>query len=378
MGDMTNNGTDQLDMFTPATAAAVYGAVLGHVRIMLKAGKQPATSELLNEIESKWGWMSRLVLKDVIHELRDDPGLPRAIRDYLSHTQNDEAIKLALRDGLEANKEHQSSIDNLLKKSILYRSSREFGETIRFMARFKKYKPFNNMLVRAQRPGCSFYATEKDWHERFERCIKEDARPVMILAPMHPVLCVYELDDTEGPPLPDEFENFAAATGEWKPEVFDRLSENAKRDRIRIDVRSLSSTLAGYAQRMLLDQSDWKMRVVLRKVSETRSRFATFCHELAHIYLGHLGSDLDNWWPHRTNLDHRTAEIEAECVAHIVTSRVGLTTTSEQYLASYFESDSIPETVSIELISKVAGRLEEMTKSLMPVRKSRTMEQAGA
>ena len=265
MNDITDNGIAETDIFSHPTADAIHKAVLGHVKMTLQAGKQPVASELLDEIEREFGWMSRLVLKDVIHELRDDPSLPRAIRDYLSHTQDDEAIELALRDGLEANKEHQSSIDNLLKKSVLYRSSQEFRDTIQFMARFKKYKPFNNMLVRVQRPGCSFYATEKDWHDRFERSIKEDARPVIILAPMHPVLFVYELDDTDGPPLPDDFEKFATASGDWKPGVLDKVLENAERDRIQVRVGTLSSTLAGYANRELRDRSKWKMRVVLRE-----------------------------------------------------------------------------------------------------------------
>jgi hypothetical protein len=167
MNDITDNGIAETDIFAHPTADAIHKSVLGHVKMTLQAGKQPVASELLDEIEREFGWTSRLVLKDVIHELRGDPSLPRAIRDYLSHTQDDDAIELALRDGLEANKEHQSSIDNLLKKSVLYRSSREFADTIQFMARFKKYKPFNNMLVRVQRPGCSFFATERDWHARF-------------------------------------------------------------------------------------------------------------------------------------------------------------------------------------------------------------------
>jgi hypothetical protein len=45
------------------------------------------------------------------------------------------------------------------------------------------------------------------------------------------------------------------------------------------------------------------------------SRFGVLCHELAHVLLGHLGSDLDRWWPARANLDHATVEIEASLPA---------------------------------------------------------------
>jgi len=40
------------------------------------------------------------------------------------------------------------------------------------------------MLVRLQNPTCGFYATERDWDDRFGRNLKEDARPMLILAPM--------------------------------------------------------------------------------------------------------------------------------------------------------------------------------------------------
>jgi len=52
---------------------------------------------------------------------------------------------------------------------------------------------------------------------RFGRALKEDARPMLILAPMHPVMLVYDLDQTEGEPLPKELKNFARFEGEWDP-----------------------------------------------------------------------------------------------------------------------------------------------------------------
>jgi hypothetical protein len=82
-----------------------------------------------------------------------------------------------------------------------------------FMGSFRDYAPFNNMLVRIQNPSCSFYATETDWSRRFERHIKEDARPMLILAPMHPVMLVYDLDQTHGKDLPAELSRFARFEG---------------------------------------------------------------------------------------------------------------------------------------------------------------------
>jgi hypothetical protein len=154
------------------------------------------------------------------------------------------------------------------------------------------------MLVRIQNPSCSFYATETDWVRRFERHLKEDARPMLILAPMHPVMLVYDLDQTDGKELPKELSRFAHFEGDsWNPNWLHRTVENAKvRDRIRIDFKTLSSTNAGFAT-LARGDADSKMRIAIHETLDDRSRYGVICHELAHIYLGHLGTDNDYWWP---------------------------------------------------------------------------------
>jgi hypothetical protein len=97
----------------------------------------------------------------------------------------------------EGNREVISSIDTLLEASGRYRNSAEFLEMVEFTGRFRDYAAYNNMLVQVQNPSCAYYASEKDWYERFGRGIKEDARPMLILAPMHPVMLVYDLDQTQ-------------------------------------------------------------------------------------------------------------------------------------------------------------------------------------
>jgi hypothetical protein len=67
------------------------------------------------------------------------------------------------------------------------------------------------------------------------------------------------------------------------------------------------------------------MRIVIHEALDGPSRFGVLCRELAHIYLGHVGSDRDHWWPSRRELNHQTVEIEAESVAFLVTSRKRLT-----------------------------------------------------
>ena len=207
-----------------------------------------------------------------------------------------------------------------------------------FMAAFTQYSPYNNMLVRLQNPFCTYFANERDWRRRFGRAVKEDARPMLILQPMGPVTTVYDLDSTTGPPLPEDLVDFARfkIKGEWKPEWLERLVANAQRHRIRVDFKPLSSTYAGFA-RVTRGPEGEKFRIVVHDENEPGDRFGVLCHELAHIFLGHLGSDRDRWWPARSHLGRRAVEIEAEATAYIVTRHLGLEGTSAEYLSSYVD-----------------------------------------
>ena len=107
-----------------------------------------------------------------------------------------------------------TGIDELLRQGLAYRDSGQFQEMIQFLAKFRDYSPFNNLLVWTQRPGCRLFATRSKWEKKFKRRVVEDARPMVILAPRTPVLLVYDVDQTDGPPLPAELEEFAQFRGE--------------------------------------------------------------------------------------------------------------------------------------------------------------------
>jgi hypothetical protein len=350
--------------------AAEVGQLLADV---LKSGARPSAHELLAKVEAKYGPLARWDLLDAIRAAEARSGaaaLTSADRAYLRVMQDDGSLDAALRGEGATKNDVVSTVDTLLRQSAVYRSSAEFREMIEFMAKFRRYSPYNNMLVRIQNPRCGFYATEKTWMERFKRRVKEDARPMLILAPMHPVMLVYALDDTDGPPLPAKLADFAQFTGDFDPEWLRQLIANAAGHRIRIDFQPLSSTYAGFATQHLTS-GDWKMRIAVHEGLDAPSRFGILCHELAHVLLGHLGSDYDGWWPARSNLSHRTVEIEAEAVAHIVTTRFGLVGHSAGYLSSYTRDGAIPETVSLDFIAKVAGHIEKMATEPMPARKPR-------
>ncbi len=347
--------------------------VMNWLRAILKGSARPAASELLSQLEAKAGGLARWHLRETLkaEAERTGPDAPkRADREYLRVMLDDGSLDAALRGEGAAEKEVVSTIDTLLRQSAVYRSTDKFHDMIGFMAKFRRYSPYNNMLVRTQNPSCGFYATERDWAERFKRSVKLDARPMLILAPMSPVMLVFDLDQTEGDPLPEHLAEFAQFRGAFDDAWLNRLTENAAGHRIQVDFKPLSSTRGGFATRAL-ESARWKMRIVVHDGLDKASGFGVLCHEVAHVLLGHLGSDRDGWWPARSNLDHRAVEIEAESVAHIVTARFGLEGTSASYLSGYTKDAALPASISLDTIAKVASHIEKMATETMSARKPR-------
>jgi len=345
--------------------------VMDAICMILDRCAQPSAWELLERLDQKSGSKVRWAVPDAVQRLANAQRLTRSHREYIQHLLASEDWRRALKGVEKPGQEIESTIDALFRESAAYRNSKAFQEMVSFMANFRDYAPFNNMLVKLQNPSCGFYATQSDWNKRFERQLKEDAHPMLILAPMHPVMLVYDLDSTEGATLPQELEQFAEFEGEWDPTWLSRTLKNAStRDLIRIDPVKLSSTNAGFAT-ISSGQGGMKMRIGLHNELDEPSRYGVLLHELAHIYLGHLGGDKDGWWPSRGNLGRRTMEVEAEASAYIVSRRAGLKGASPAYVSRYLDGDATLETISLDLIAKVAGRLEQMGRGTLGKRRPR-------
>jgi len=331
--------------------------------------RQGSASELVRELESEVGWPARHVLASVLDELRASRELPETARKYLRHTLTGGEVIKALAGRVTPDHELQASLDQLFGKSHRFRQSRKFAEAVEFIAKFRDYSPFNNMLAYLQNPMATYFATARHWHKTFGRSVKEDARGMVLLAPRTPVLIVYDVADTEGPPLPDKLRVFAKTSGRFNPAILDRTVKNAERDRIHVERKPMGQLRGGFSTTPIYN-AKWKMRIGLRDELDPPAAYSVLCHELAHIYLGHVGADPDDWWPYRTNLTEGVIEIEAESVAHIVCRRAGLETRSVEYLSSYVEDNSDIDGISLDLVSRIAGRIEEMGRRLMPPREA--------
>lgn len=334
----------------------------------LLARSRPSARELVEHVETHLGMKARWDIESAVRQLSVDKGLTQDARAFLLAMLESD-LSAALRGKAERDQDAHTGIDELLRQGQAYRDSAAFSEMIQFCAKFREYAPFNNLLVRTQNPSCAFFATQAHWRNAFHRSIKEDARPMVILAPMQPVLLVYDIDQTEGPPLPAQLEEFGRFDGKWKPDWLARMVENAARHyAIRVDFKTLSSTHAGFAT-IDRQQRSHKMRIALHNGLDEPSRFGVLCHELAHVFLGHLGNDDDRWWPNRWNIDRHSMEIEAEATAFIATWRIGLRGSSPAYVSQHLPEGQVPPGVSADHIAKIAGRIEQMARERLPERR---------
>src|SRR6202158_4064123 len=228
----------------------------------------------------------------------------------------------------------RAALDELFTLARKYNSSDAYLELMRFVGRFRFYSPFNAMLIYTQMPGAQFVCTARRWRKDYRREIKIDARPIVILQPMGPILFVFDVSDTaplpNTRPLPIRVQDpFHVRSGKIGGQLALTV-ENAKRDGVRVSERADGSQRAGSIQWAAAGQHLeftiakrpapkstqvplW-FALLLNSVLSAESRYGTLVHELAHLYCGHLGTPNARWWPDRQNLSHDVREFEAGSV----------------------------------------------------------------
>jgi len=93
---------------------------------------------------------------------------------------------------------------------------------------------------------------------------------------------------------------------------------------------------------------------------EPSVQFATLTHELAHLYLGHLGPDAYLKIANRDRPSHDQQELEAESVSYLVCSRNGVTSRAADYLANYVSAHTTMGNLDLYWILKAAGQIESI------------------
>lgn len=266
-----------------------------------------------------------------------------------------------------AAEETRAQLDQLLEDSRLYKSSRGYKALMDFCSQLRGFAPFNSMLLHIQKPGITYAASAREWQERFQRQPKPDARPLLILWPFGPVALVYDVQDTEGAALPQDAFAFPTTGG--------ITTERMTKMLVRIDRRNIKPALfdggdgkAGsisveYRAPQVKGSKGKKAkpnryRLAINRNHDANTQFSTLVHELAHLYLGHLGEDRHLRIDGRAHVSHQQCELEAESVAYLVSKRQGVHCRSHTYLSNYVSQHTEVGDLDLYQVMKVAGHVE--------------------
>jgi len=281
-------------------------------------------------------------------------------------------------------------LDKLFQEIGTYRKTKEFKELLDFVKKFPKIAPFNAMLLHIQKPGSNYVTSAAEWQNTFERLIKPEARPMVILRPFGPVSFVFDLSDTYGDkPFPKELLDPFGVEGKISDVEFKRMIRNLKCDGILYSKADFGTDMAGMicnsaGGRETKIQNPTKevwvkvlYDMVVNKNNEVETRFVTVLHELGHLYCGHLGSPDLKWWDDRRGLHKNEREFEAECVCWLVCERKGINNPSAAYLNDYLENNEYIPDISTDTILKAVSIIESMINEKKNPRKeiiSKTVE----
>ncbi|QBY56182.1 hypothetical protein [Cupriavidus oxalaticus] len=256
----------------------------------------------------------------------------------------------------------RSLLDQLVADSLLYRCGEEYKKLLTFVIRLRNFAPFNAMLLQVQKPGLMYAASAFDWHTRFQRRPKPDARPLLILWPFAPVALVYDVQDTTGNPLPDGV-NVFSATGVMTSSRIAEFAHLLNKRSILVHWFDGGDGNAGYITSIkspIAPDFVGQYRLGLNRNHTHAVTFATIAHEMAHLCLGHLGKDNKLKIPARRLLTLKERELEAESVAYIVCNRNGVTPNSERYLSAYLKNESDAQNMDTYQIMRAAGQVEAL------------------
>ena len=287
----------------------------------------------------------------------------------------------------ERKREIKENIDELFALVKKYRNKEEFWKLLEFVGKSHYMAPYNAMLVRLQKPGCTFVFNVKGWR-RYNRQPKPNAQNLITLVPFGPVQCMFDYSDTEhikgsGPEttiegLMKEWDNSLLKTrGKVSAKEFDNLTANLPEYGICIDDNfNAGNTYGGYI--MNYDGGDLTINIDAKNYINFKSRFIisvnknqtrecafhTICHELGHLFCRHIFYDRSK----KRHLSLKEREFEAETVAWLVCKRHGVDNPSEEYLVGYSQDGKIPM-ISLDFVMRAVAEIEKMLSAKMFVKK---------
>ena len=289
----------------------------------------------------------------------------------------------------ESIKKTRNYLDELFKAVKQYRSSKHYMELLDFCTKFKSYSIFNNMLIYWQLPGAQYVLPAEEWRKKYNRIVKTDERPLIVLQPFGPVMFLYDISSTvpvdpNDDRIPIEcLEPYKCVNLPVTPTVYNTLLKNLPYFGISLGEFQTGADYAGKLEcsndsdPMLIYEitsKNYKKSFKYHcqytlKFSSTQHdntiKFATIIHELGHLFLRHISCRYTDKWQHpRLQLSHAIKEFEAESVASMVCAHQGIDSQSHKYLVNYCDNNSEIPDVSVDEIFRAVTQIEKLLRPM--------------
>ena len=285
--------------------------------------------------------------------------------------------------------EDKTELEQLFLSIKEYRNSKNFKELLDFIAKLPGMAPFNAFLLFTQNPKTSCLVAKKEyWEKKYNRQIKKDARPLVILKPFGPVSFVFDVTDTSGEELPKDLLKNVDTTGTIKFNKI-QLEQNLLYDSLiyteeeshNLDYGGIERIYPKKITKNIKNEQyifNINYKITVNKKKNEATQFTSLIHELGHYYCGHLGTPKNNekestnkekWFFKYRKLTTLEKEFEAECISWLISKRNNLENPSEEYLAGYLGSFRTIPKVNIDIIFKVVHYIENLLKGRKVFRK---------
>lgn len=172
---------------------------------------------------------------------------------------------------------------------------------------------------------------------------------------------VYDVQDTEGKDLPQDVDAFFAR-GTITTEQIPGFIEKMGRKQIVCAYFDGGDAKAGSIRvlKSATPKEGGSYGMQLNRNHSAPVQFVTIAHELAHLFLGHLGPDKKLNIPERRRPDHAQEELEAESVAYLVCARNGVESKSQTYLTEFVGKHTSIEILDLYQVMRAAGHIESL------------------
>jgi antirestriction protein ArdC len=257
---------------------------------------------------------------------------------------------------VEQAKQIASNAIEQLQQALETGHSERLKEYLAAMARFRRYSWGNVMLIASQKPSATHVAGFHAWH-KLGRFVKKGEKGILILAPIirkknennaeaetdessvavgFRAAYVFDITQTDGQPLP-EIGSMNGDPSRYRERLGKFVAEQGIALEYSDEIAPARGTSSGGKITLLPGQSP-------------AEEFATLAHEVAH--------EMMHRDERRSSTTKRIRETEAEAVAFVVCSAIGLETGSaaQDYIGLY-GGDAKLLSESLEYVQRTATQI---------------------